>query len=52
MKQLSEILNEAMRHVSDVIDIGICPISAETIDELTDRFLRTFYPDEYKEFFK
>ena len=52
MVNLQAILNEAMKHVSDVMDCGNGMLLANEIDELTERFLRTFYPNEYKEFFK
>ena len=54
MHDLNNTLNEAARHVSDCIDLirGDKSISAELVDELTERFVRTFFPEHYEEIFK
>lgn len=50
---LNEILNEAAKHVSDCIDLirGDKSISSELVDELTERFILTFFSEHFEELF-
>jgi hypothetical protein len=54
MKELDEVLTDVAEHRHQLYMIwiwGLEELTVETDDELMQRFLRTFYPDEHKKYF-
>ena len=52
MVELNKILTEAQEHIKLVESLDFRWYPVEKRDRMTERFLKTFYPDEYERYFK